>query len=72
MTKRRSSRSQMFSRNHGKNLIGTLQSRYGSDFAAGCSESDGLTDVLDQLDDVSLVSLIRDYGAGKPTRIFSN
>ena len=38
------------SRKHGSTLIGTLRSHYGSDFAAGCAESDRLTDVLDQLD----------------------
>jgi hypothetical protein len=45
------------SRKHGNTLIGTLRSHYGSDFAAGCSESDRLTDVLDQLDEGSLKSL---------------
>jgi hypothetical protein len=42
------------SRKHGNTLIGTLRSYYGSDFAAGCSGSDRLTDVLDQLDEGSL------------------
>ena len=41
------------SRKHGNTLIGTLRSHYGSDFAAACSESDRLTDVLDQLDEAS-------------------
>ena len=53
------------SRKHGNTLIGTLRSHYGSDFAAGCSESDRLTDVLDQLDEGSLNKLARDYEAGK-------
>ena len=59
------------SRKHGNTLIGTLRSHYGSDFAAGCSESDRLTDVLDQLDEASLTNLARDYEAGKLTQIFS-
>ena len=58
------------SRKHGNTLIGTLRSHYGSDFAAGCSESDRLTDVLDQLDEASLTNLARDYEAGKLAQIF--
>ena len=58
------------SRKHGNTLIGTLRSHYGSDFAAGCSESDRLTDVLDQLDEVSLNKLASDYEAGKLAQIF--
>ena len=57
------------SRKHGNTLIGTLRSHYGSDFAAGCSESDRLTDVLDQLDEGSLNKLARDYEAGKLAQI---
>jgi hypothetical protein len=60
------------SRKHGNTLIGTLRSHYGSDFAAGCSESDRLTDVLDQLDEASLTNLARDYEAGKLAQIFPN
>ena len=60
------------SRKHGNTLIGTLRSHYGSDFAAGCSESDRLTDVLDQLDKGSLNKLARDYEAGKLAGIFPN
>jgi hypothetical protein len=59
------------SRKHGNTLIGTLRSHYGSDFAAGCSESDRLTDVLDQLDEVSLINVPRDYEAGKLAQICS-
>jgi hypothetical protein len=32
------------SRKHGNTLIDTLPSHYGPDFAAGCSESERLTD----------------------------
>ena len=60
------------SRKHGNTLIGTLRSHYGSDFAAGCSESDRLTDVLDQLDEGSLKKLARDYEAGRLAGIFPN
>jgi hypothetical protein len=60
------------SRKHGNTLIGTLRSHYGSDFAAGCSESDRLTDVLDQLDEGSLNKLARDYEAGQLVQIFPN
>ena len=60
------------SRKHGNTLIGTLRSHYGSDFAAGCSESDRLTDVLDQLDDQSLGKLVHDYRTGKLAQIFHN
>ena len=60
------------SRKHGNTLIGTLRSHYGSDFAAGCSESDRLTDVLDQLDEVSLINVPRDYEAGKLAQVFPN
>jgi hypothetical protein len=60
------------SRKHGNTLIGTLRSHYGSDFAAGCSESDRLTDVLDQLDEGSLNKLTRDYEANKLAGIFPN
>ena len=60
------------SRKHGNTLIGTLRSYYGSDFAAGCSESDRLTDVLDQLDEGSLKKLARDYEAGRLAQIFPN
>ena len=60
------------SRKHGNTLIGTLRSHYGSDFATGCSESDRLTDVLDQLDEGSLNKLARDYQAGKLAAIFPN
>jgi hypothetical protein len=38
-------------------------------FAAGCSESDRLTDVLDQLDEVSVNKLAHDYEAGKLAQI---
>jgi hypothetical protein len=48
------------------------RSHYGSDFAAGCSESDRLTDVLDQLDEQSLDKLARDYEAGKLAQISPN
>ena len=41
-------------------------------FAAGCSESDRLTDVLDQLDEGSLNKLARDYEAGTLAQIFPN
>ena len=57
------------SRKHGNTFIGTLRSHYGSDFAAGCSESDKLTDVLDQLDEVSVDKLAHDYEAGKLAQI---
>jgi hypothetical protein len=57
------------SRKHGNTLIGTLRSHYGSDFAAGCSESDRLTDILDQLDDESLDKLVHDYRTGKLVQI---
>jgi hypothetical protein len=60
------------SRKHGNTLIGTLRSHYGSDFAAGCSESDRLTDVLDQLDEGSLNKLTRDYEAGRLAQVFPN
>ena len=60
------------SRKHGNTLIGTLRSRYGSDFAAGCSEGERLTDVLDQLDGPSLDRLVRDYQAGKLEQICPN
>ena len=60
------------SRKHGNTLIGTLRSHYGSVFAAGYSERDRLTDVLDQLDEGSLNKLARDYEAGKLTGIFPN
>jgi hypothetical protein len=60
------------SRKHGNTLIGTLRTHYGLDFAAGCSESDRLTDVLDQLDEGSLNKLARDYEAGKLARNFPN
>jgi hypothetical protein len=53
-------------------LVGTLRSRYGSHFAAGCSESDRLTDILDQLDEPSLTDLARDYEAGKLAQAFPN
>ena len=59
-------------RKHGNTLIGTLRSYYGSDFAAGRSESDRLTDVLDQLDEGSLNKIVRDYEAGKLAEIFPN
>lgn len=52
------------SRRHGNALIGTLRSHYGPDFAAGCAESDRLTDVLDKLDEPSLNKLISDYQTG--------
>ena len=60
------------SRRHGNTLIGTLWSHYGSDFGAGCSESDRLTDVLDQLDEGSLNELARDYETGRLAEIFPN
>ena len=60
------------SRKHGNTLIATLRSHYGSDFVAGCSESDRLTDVLDQLEEGSLNKLTRDYEAGKLAGIFPN
>jgi hypothetical protein len=60
------------SRKHGNTLIGTLRSHYGSDFAAGCSESDRLTDILDQLDNQSLDKLVHDYRTGKLAQICPN
>ena len=57
------------SRKHGNTLIGTLRSHYGSDFAAGCFESDRLTDVLDRLDEVSVNKLAHDYEAGKLAQV---
>jgi nucleoid-associated protein YejK len=60
------------SRKHGNTLIGTLRSYYGSEFAAGCSESDRLTDALAQLDEASLNNFARDYEAGKLAQIFPN
>jgi hypothetical protein len=60
------------SRKHGNTLVGTLRSRYGSHFAAGCSESDRLTDILDQLDEASLTDLARDYETGKLAQVFPN
>jgi hypothetical protein len=60
------------SRKHGNTLVGTLRSHYGSDFAAGCSESDRLTDILDQLDEASLTDLARDYETGKLAQVFPN
>jgi hypothetical protein len=60
------------SRKHGNTLVGTLRSHYGSDFAAGCSESDRLTDILDQLDEASLTDLARDYETGKLAHVFPN
>jgi hypothetical protein len=60
------------SRKHGNTLIGTLRTHYGLDFAAGCSESDRLTDVLDQLDEGSLNKLACDYGDGKLAGNFPN
>ena len=57
------------SRKHGNTLIGTLRSHYGSDFAAACSESDRLTDVLDRLDEAWLMNLARDCEAGKLAKI---
>ena len=58
------------SRKHGNTLIGTLRSYYSN--SAGCSESDRLTDVLDQLDEGSLKKLARDYEAGRLAQIFPN
>ena len=49
-----------FSGKHGNTLIGTLRSHYGSDLAAGGSESGRLTDVFDQLDEGSLNKLSRE------------
>ena len=45
--------------------IGTLRKHYGASFAQGCSEGEKLTDVLDTLDDLSLIRLARDHAAGK-------
>jgi hypothetical protein len=45
---------ELLSRKYGNNLIGRLLGHYGLDFAAGCSESDRVTAVLDQLDEASL------------------
>ena len=53
------------SRKHGNTLIGMLRIHYGLDLATGCSESDRLTDFLDQLDEGSLNKLASDYEAGK-------
>jgi hypothetical protein len=60
------------SRQHGNSLTGTLRSHYGSDFAVGCSESDKLTDVLDQLDEGSLNKIVRDCEAGQLAQISPN
>jgi hypothetical protein len=53
------------SRTLGDTLIGTLRKLYGASFAQGCTEGERLTDVLDTLDDLSLIKLARDHAAGK-------
>ena len=53
------------SRKLGKTRIGTLRKHYGVSFAHGCSENEKLAEVLDTLDELSLIRLARDHAAGK-------
>jgi hypothetical protein len=52
------------SRKYGDTLIGTLRTSYGRRFAAGCTDSDKLSEVLAKLDERSLFRLVGDYKAG--------
>ena len=57
------------SRKHGNALIRTLRKTYGQSFAAGCGDTEKLTDVLHKLDEPSLSKLIRDHEGGRLTEI---
>ncbi len=48
------------SRKHGNTLIKSLRIAYGKDFAAGCEDSQTLSEVLHKLDEPSLSKLIED------------
>lgn len=57
------------SRKHGNTLIRTLRKHYGPGFAAGCADSDKLSDVLQKMDEPSLSKLVHDHDAGKLEKI---
>ena len=51
------------SKKHGNTLIRTLRETYGPDFARAESDNAKLGDVLHRLDELSLVSLVRNMTA---------
>jgi hypothetical protein len=48
----------------GETSVGTLRKIYGKYFAAGYSESQKLSDVLDHLNETSLSQILRDHETG--------
>jgi hypothetical protein len=51
-------------RKHGNTLVGTLRKIYGQTFAAGYPDSAPLSDVLQDMDQLSLSQLIEHHEAG--------
>ena len=52
------------SRKHGNTLVRTLRKIYGAWFAQGSAETEKLSEVLADLDEVSLSQLVKDHEAG--------
>lgn len=50
---------------HGNTVISTLRSIYGPSFAPDCQPTDMLSDVLSELDAISLKHLVDDHETGK-------